>query len=59
MARKCPKYTTPYFIKADDVLSNIARKYNTTVNAILRVNSGLDPDNLRIGQKICIPLLRH
>lgn len=33
----------------------LAMRYNTTVEAILRANPGLNPDNLQIGQVICIP----
>ena len=52
---KCPMGTFEYTIRAGDTIYNLARKYNTTVEAILRVNPGIDPMNLRIGQKICIP----
>src|SRR5699024_11713082 len=34
---------------------NIAKKYNTTVEEILKVNPGINPYNLQVGQKICIP----
>lgn len=46
---------TVYTIRAGDTLSSIARRFNTTVNAILRANPGLDPNRLFIGQQICIP----
>lgn len=59
MDRRCPADTTAYYIKAGDTLYKIAKQYNTTVGAILMVNPGLNPDNLQIGQKICIPTLRH
>ncbi|GAW91203.1 LysM peptidoglycan-binding domain-containing protein [Calderihabitans maritimus] len=42
-------------IRHGDTLYKIARQINSTVEAILRLNPGLDPRNLRIGQLICIP----
>ena len=33
----------------------LAQRYNTTVEAIMRLNPGIDPKNLQIGQVICIP----
>lgn len=46
---------TSYTIQANDTLYSIARKFNTTVNRILVANSGLDPNNLQIGQTITVP----
>src|SRR5699024_2330603 len=51
----CPKGTFSYTIKSGDTLYNIAKKYNTTVEEILKVNPGINPYNLQVGQKICIP----
>ncbi|MFP4661527.1 MAG: LysM peptidoglycan-binding domain-containing protein [Halanaerobiales bacterium] len=59
MARRCPADTTPYYIKSGDTLYNIARRNNTTVRAIMRVNPDINPRNLRVGSMICIPTLRH
>jgi len=50
----CPGGTL-YTIRAGDTLFSIARRFNTTVEAILRANPGLDPNRLMIGQQICIP----
>jgi LysM repeat protein len=50
----CPGGTL-YTIRAGDTLFSIARRFNTTVEAILRANPGLDPNQLMIGQQICIP----
>ncbi|MBC8591018.1 LysM peptidoglycan-binding domain-containing protein [Wansuia hejianensis] len=52
---RCPVGTFPYTIKQGDTLYNLARRYNTTVEAIMAVNPGIDPNNLQIGQIICIP----
>ena len=52
---KCPMGTFAYTIKSGDTLYKLAMEYNTTVEAIMRVNPGINPDNLQIGQVICIP----
>lgn len=52
---KCPEGTFPYTIKKGDTLYDLARKNNTTVEEILKANPELRPNNLKIGQVICIP----
>ena len=52
---KCPVGSFAYTIKAGDTLYMLAIKYNTTVAAIMAINPGIDPNNLQIGQVICIP----
>ncbi|HSH35856.1 LysM domain-containing protein [Schnuerera sp.] len=52
---RCPSGSFPYTIKSGDTLYILAQKYNTTVEAILKINPGIDPNNLQIGQVICIP----
>ena len=54
---RCPAGSFPYTIKAGDTLYFIARTYNTTVEAIMAINPGLDPYNLQIGQVICVPTM--
>ncbi|GAE88396.1 hypothetical protein JCM21531_1838 [Acetivibrio straminisolvens JCM 21531] len=51
----CPIGTSPYEIKSGDTLSNIAVKFNTTVEEILYTNPGIVPEKLYVGQIICIP----
>jgi LysM repeat protein len=51
----CPAGTTAYTIKAGDTLWALARRYNTTVEAIMAANPGIMPTSLRVGQIICIP----
>ena len=51
----CPEGTTPYTLKRGDTLYALARRFNTTVRAILRANPGINPYRLLIGQTICIP----
>ena len=52
---ECPPSYVVYVIQAGDTLWKIARRYRTTVEELLRVNPNIDPNNLQIGQKICIP----
>ncbi|WP_010252441.1 M14 family metallopeptidase [Acetivibrio cellulolyticus] len=44
-----------YTIQPGDTLNNIARKYYTTLNAILTANPGINPNALTIGQRITVP----
>ncbi len=55
MYRQCPPGTSPYIIRAGDYLAAIAIRFNTTVAAIISANPGIVPENLYIGQSICIP----
>ena len=54
--RDCPPRTTPYVIQPGDTLFALAREFNVTVAAIVTANPFIDPDNLRVGQEICMPL---
>ncbi len=53
--KSCPPGSFVYTIKPGDTIYSIAQRYNTTVNAIMMLNPGLDPYNLQVGQKICVP----
>jgi len=44
-----------YVVQAGDVLGTIARKYGTTVEAIVKANAIADPDFIRQGQELVIP----
>ncbi|MDP4181167.1 MAG: LysM peptidoglycan-binding domain-containing protein [Bacillota bacterium] len=52
----CPTGTISYAIQTGDTLYKIAAKYNTTYQAILSANPGINPNILYIGQQICIPI---
>lgn len=45
-----------YTIVSGDTLFSIAGRFNTTVDAIIRANQGINPNNLQPGQVICIPI---
>ena len=55
MFRRCPPATVPYTIVSGDTFYRIARRFNTTVAALVSANPGVDYNNLRIGQVICVP----
>lgn len=45
-----------YIIKSGDTLSAIARKHNTTVNALMSINKNISNANvIRVGQVINLP----
>jgi len=52
---QCPPGTFIYYIQPGDTLYKLARRFNTTVNAIANANPGLDTHWLRVAQGICIP----
>ena len=51
----CPNGTY-YTIRAGDTLYSLARRYNTSVDAILGDNPGLDPMNLQVGPDHMFPV---
>ena len=52
---RCPQGWTLYTIRSGDTLYRIAQERGTTVAELLRVNPGIDPNALRVGQRICVP----
>ncbi len=52
----CPQPTIVMVtIQPGDTLWALARKYNTTVEAIIQANPGIRPENLQVGQVIQVP----
>jgi len=47
---------TPYAIRPGDTYFSLARRFGTTVDALIAANPGVDPNNLQIGMTICIPV---
>jgi L,D-transpeptidase ErfK/SrfK len=54
--RQCPSGFVPYTIRSGDTLIRIAMEYNTTAQDIMNANPNISPNNLKIGQEICVPL---
>lgn len=52
---ECPSGAVPYTIQAGDTFYLIARRLGVTVQTLINLNPGVDPNRLRIGQRICIP----
>ncbi len=50
----CPVGTLPYNVNEGDTLLSIAVRFGTDVEALLRTNPDVDPNNLQVGQRICI-----
>ncbi len=44
-----------YVVRSGDTLSTIAAENDTTVDAIVALNPGLDPDTLPVGAEILLP----
>ena len=53
--QQCPPGSFSYIIRPGDTFFILAQRFNTTVEAIRRLNPNVDPNNLQIGQRICIP----
>lgn len=49
-----PSYIV-YVVQPGDTLFKIARRYGTTVDAIVEANDIENPDRIDVGQKLCIP----
>lgn len=55
MSRACPPNTVSYTIKAGDTFYSLAKRYNTTLAALISANPTINVNNLQVGQRICIP----
>jgi LysM repeat protein len=45
-----------YIIKSGDTFFSIARRYGISVEMLTAANPGVDPNILRVGQQICVPV---
>lgn len=52
---RCPVGLRTYTIQKGDTLWHLSQRYCTTVESIMTLNPGLNPNNLRVGQTIWIP----
>lgn len=50
----CP-YDEVYTVQENDTLTKILVKYNISANSLVEVNMGIEPEDLKIGTKLCIP----
>ena len=50
----CP-YEEVYTITEDDTLTKILVKYNISANSLVETNVGFEPEDLKLGTKLCIP----
>lgn len=50
-----PGAVITHVVQPGDTFYKLARRYGTTVEAIMRANPGVDPMNLQVGQTIRIP----
>lgn len=48
-----------YTIKPGDTFFALAKAYKIDVYAIMKANPNVDPNNLQVGQQICIPGAGH
>lgn len=53
--KACPEGSSDYYIKSGDTCWQISKTYGCGLDRMLDVNSGLNCDTLRVGQKICVP----
>ncbi len=50
----CP-YGFYYTVQPGDTFYKLSQRFGVSVEALMRANPGVDPNNLQIGQIICIP----
>ena len=53
--RQCPEHHYPYTVQPGDTLNYVAFRLKKSVSRIIAANPGIDPNNLMVGQIICIP----
>ena len=59
MSQQCPPGTISYQMKAGDTLYRLAQRFGTTVAALISANPTVKPDQLQVGQRICVPRQQH
>lgn len=50
----CPIGAFPHIIRPYDSIWQLAQQYGTTAEAIIRLNPGLDPYHMYVGQAVCV-----
>lgn len=51
----CPENAVMHVVRQGDTFWKLSQKYGTTVEAIADANPDVDPLNLQVGERICIP----
>lgn len=51
----CPSGSQQYVIQPGDTYYGLAQRYGVNVSDIIALNPGIDPNNLQVGQVICVP----
>jgi hypothetical protein len=51
----CPAGTTAYYVQYGDTVWGIAEDFNVDIDDLIAANPGMDPENLDVGERICIP----
>ncbi|HEX2937401.1 MAG TPA: LysM peptidoglycan-binding domain-containing protein, partial [Ruminiclostridium sp.] len=51
----CPSNSFSYIVHSGDTLWKLSQIYGVSVQSILNLNPGVNPQNLQIGSTICIP----
>lgn len=54
--RQCPSGSTSYIVQSGDTLYKIAVRFGTTTSEILAANTDIIPEQLQVGQVICVPI---
>lgn len=54
-AEECPPGTRAYTVAPGEDFFDIARRHNTSLDALLEANPTADPDRLRARQRLCVP----
>jgi len=52
----CPPNCFPIEIQPGDTIYRLAQIYKVSVRSVLEANPGIDPNSLRVGQRICMPM---
>lgn len=52
----CPPGSFPYTVREGDTLYSIAKRFETTVERLARINSIADANIINTGQNLCVPL---
>lgn len=52
----CPMGTDKYVINPADTFYKISRLFNTTIDELQKLNPEANPNSLKIGQEICVPV---